>query len=282
MRALTLSSLGVVIGLSLVGCSDGGGGDTIAPVEGNVLGTGRSIASVNRLTNEDGSVNLRPGVNDIVSVTGARVTWVDQYDETNQGNSSGNIFLQDFTAVAGPYEGVLAFQSSYSPPSFRTSVGDVVDIAGQYTEFQLADANKGATAGWTTPEFVGGNIALRFDAPYIPIVPAEISPADLVSYDTGRQWLAMVVTASEVKLVSDIKPPSGGRFSMTINAVPGISTNPTITNELFDLYTYAEQVRQQLGKKSLGELRVKRVTGLVTLAFQFHIAPRTADDIEFE
>ena len=261
----------------LAACSPGGSGDKLAPFQGSVLGDGRSLASLNERVHEDGSPNPPPAPDAVVRVTGARVTWVDQYDETRKG-AVGNIYLQDFTDPPGPNQGILAFQSGFSPPSFRTSVGDVIDITGQYQEFHPSPA----LAGWTLPEAVGGQISLRFDAPYIPIVPVVIAVTDLNEYTTGRQWLSMVVTVENVSVLKAVTKPyvdKDGRTTVGLATGGGVDRPPLLSDELFDLGGYLAQVMKERGLTSLSGLTFASVTGVVTMFREMHIAPRSAADI---
>jgi len=271
-----LSLLSMLL-LSAAGCGGGGSGDELPAVKGSVLGRGRTLASLND------PANPRPSLNDVIQVTGLRVSFVDNFDETG-GGATGNIFLQDFTSPPGPYQGALAFKPSFSPPSFRTTIGDVVDVSGQYSEFQPnVDFLKKSRAGWTTPE-LSGSLSLRFDAPYVPLEPVEINPVDFLKYETGRPWLSMLVIAKNVKLNSDVVVPASGRSSADIFVGAGVSAdiNPTITNELFDLAAYAASVKAERGIDTLAGIELESVVGFVTLFDKFHIAPRNADDIKLK
>lgn len=258
-----------------LGCGGGGAGDPAPEVKGSVLGDGHTLASLND------PKNPRPLPSEILQITGLRVTVLDTYDETKSG-AIGNIYLQDFTDPPVAYQGVLAFQSSYSPPSFRVAVGDVVDAAGQYSEFQAnLDFLKKDRPGWTTPELNGANLELRFDAPYRPLVPVEIKVADLLAYETGRPWLSMLVTIRNVKITDNVKVDGNNRASVTMDVGGGIAVKdiPTITNELFDLVAFNTGPDGTETRLTNGT-ELESVTGVVTLFDRFHIAPRTAEDIK--
>lgn len=263
----------VVCGLLTAGCSSGGGGDPVPQVEGDVLGSSKPLSVLN-----DPTILPRPSLTEATTVTGVRVTWIDSFDETKRG-ATGNVFVQDFGVTPGAYQGMLVFGPSYGPPNFRAIEGDVVDVTGVYQEFQPnATTSLGPLstyrAGWTTPE-IGGKITLRFDAPYEPIIPAQIQLTDLVQYETGRQWLSMLVTVENVTVFEPGKN-SSGRFYVPLN--PGntskITDFPTISNELFDLE--GAQLNLKAGTK------IAKLTGIVTLFDVFHIAPRSAADIQLQ
>jgi hypothetical protein len=273
----TLSKGAASVLLVVLGCGGGGFGDEPPPVQGSVLGKGRSLASLND------PANPRPAETESILSTGLRVVFEDRFDETGSGNV-GNIFLQDFVSPPGPYQGILAFRSSYTPPSFRVSEGDVVDATGQYVEFQPnVDFLKKERPGWTTPE-INANLRLRFDAPYIPLVPVEVSVTDFVVYETGRPWLSMLVTAKNIKLINNVTIDSAGRASAGMDVGSGVPLNlvPTLTNELFDLAAYAEEIKAERQINSLEGIEFESVTGIVTLFDRFHIAPRSADDLKLK
>jgi hypothetical protein len=255
--ALTFSAIGIFA------CGSGGGGDEAPVVKGSVLGDGTKISF---LTNPQ---NPRSNQNKIVNITGARVVFVDNFDETGSGNA-GNIYIQDFTNSSGPYEGIVIYQPSFSPPSFRTTLGDVIDARGVYSDFH--PPTRKDDPNWLIPELVGPSVGLRFDAPYIPLVPVEIDANDLVSYSSGRQWMSMLVTVKNVKVFDELFVKDG-RASITLQGPSGVGTDyfVTITNELFDL------VNSGISPKE-GDV-ISSVTGIVTMFGQFHIAPRSADDI---
>jgi gamma-glutamyltranspeptidase len=64
-------------------------------------------------------------------------------------------------------------------------------------------------------------------------------------------------------------------------AGPGVSLTlvPTITNELFDLKSYVEEIKQERNLSTFEGVELESVTGVVTLFDRFHIAPRGAADI---
>lgn len=255
-----------VVAVALCACGSTGAGDAEPTVRGNVLGAGRRISSL-----VDPTAMPRPSPTELVTVTGARVTHVDGFDETKSG-ASGTVYLQDFTEVPGPYEGISTHSPSYSPPSFRVVTGDVVDATGQFQEFQL-NLNF-LKPGWTTPQLNGPNLELRFDAPYRPLVPAEISVDELTTYEGGRRWVSMLVTVRDVVLFEDFAIDKAGRGKAAFDVGSGLTVKelPTMTNELFDVGAAGLELKK--GRK------LASLTGIVTLFDVFHIAPRTAEDIQ--
>lgn len=257
----------VVSHFFLCGCGDGGRGDEAPQLQTDVLGDGRKISS---LTNP---MEPRPSTTEIVEVTGARVLFVDNFDETKEGRV-GTVYLQDFTESPKPYGGILAFQPSYSPPSFRATIGDVIDASGIYVDFHPA-ANQD-DANWLLPELVGPSIKLRFDAPFVPINPIEINLDDLIDYAKGRQWISMLVTLKNVVVYQELFESNSGRASIIIQGPSETPINkfPRITNELFDLPNSGFSPQK-------GEI-ISSVTGIITIFGQFQIAPRSIEDIQYE
>src|SRR5262245_19184179 len=145
-----------------------------------------------------------------VYVTGVTVLAIDRYDETGDGQI-GNYWVQDpDPACAGkPYSGVTVFDPSFSPPDLRLANNDVVDMNGQITEF-LGPSSSVFSKCRTLPE-ISGTLSFRFDGGEPP-VPVTIPITDLKSYETGRQWLGMLVRAENVTL-SENGQAKGGRYT---------------------------------------------------------------------
>lgn len=169
----------------------------------------------------------------------------------------------------GPNHAILSFAPIYSPPSFRAIAGDVVDAEGIYQEF-LPPAGQ---ADRYLPELARPTLKPRFDAVGGPLQPVVIPLTDLSKYETGRQWLATLVTIENVEILELELNPTG-RARIRLNAGAGLEPAdlPTITNELFDLSHSGLNFQQGA--------RIRRVTGLVTLFGNFSVAPRSVTDIE--
>jgi hypothetical protein len=286
VRALSTRLFLPVLGLAL-SCGGGNGGDPAPEVVPSVLGQGDSLRDLND------PANPRPPANEVLHLTGVRIKWIDDFDETNAG-AVGNIFGQAISSEPVPYEGILVYKPAFSPPSFRVARGDVVDMTGQYQEFQPNVAFLLAERpGWTTPELTGSTVTLRFDAPIDPGKAAILpSYSELLDYDAGRKWLSMLVTLEPPQGLCVVTATVGtGRGQLTFypnhtatdrpaceftaeeaTGIPAEEDIPYITNELFDL-----------GKTDVvwkPGMLIKRVTGIVTLFDRFHIAPRFMADIE--
>jgi hypothetical protein len=284
-RSATLGLLALAV--ASFACSGGGQGDSHPAVQGSLRGSAHSLAELNDRTRTVAA----PQATEVLQVSGVRVTWIDTFDETGTGQV-GDVFVQDLFAPGDSfgrgYEGMLLFQPGYSPPSFRATTGDVLDLNGQYSEFQVP---KQAYLDkiWRTPEMKGATLSLRLDAAGAQTSPVAMPFADMLLYQTGRRWLSMLVTVENV-----VVQPCGGSSCVGVFAVSGgrasanltdtmatvvpkttpdgtkVLGQPGITNELMDVTKIPLQPGQT----------IKRLTGLVTLFDRFHVAPRTADDFE--
>ena len=289
-RAPIALALTVVL---VAACSDGGQGDGQPSVMGSLRGAGHTLAELN---DRSRTVDVPPA-KAILQVTGTRVTWVDTFDETGTGQV-GDVFVQDLFPPPAPfkrgYEGMLLFQPAYSPPSFRPSTGDVLDLSGQYQEFQVPKQGTYLDKTWRTPEMKGATLSLRLDAAGSAVEPVDDATIpDFFAYATGRRWLSMLVTLHDVVVMpctgstcNGVAYTGGGRASINLTTMdnqvvpvpptpaPGapktfVLQQPAISNELFDILQVPLQAGQTL----------KSVTGIVTLFSGFHVAPRTAADI---
>jgi len=263
------------VGLLVAACGDGEPGDLalVPPQKTNILGDGQRISELN-----DPATNPPDGTN--VIITGVQVVAIDQFDETGDGSSSGNVFVQDIPldGPTPPYGGITLFDSSFSPPTLRIGPGDVVDVKGTYDEFEGPASFPFATAAvpGDLPEIVGGQVTLRFENKQAQ--PVKIPLSDLATYETGRQWIGVLATIENVKCVPEQTGTCGfgssGRFDIKLD-VPGVTNTkalPTIGNDFFDL--------EQSGVPLAGGATYKSVTGVVQYFFNFTITPRSIEDIQ--
>ena len=261
--------------LALSACDSTIGDDAQTRESPNVMGAGARLAQLNNPENQ------RPRNDVPILVTGVSVTAVDHYDETGDGSSSGNVFVQDIVNDAEPFEtcsatrcefsGITLFDPSYNPPALRIAAGDVVDVRGQYEEFPGPAGNE-FNPGETLPEIVGGTVSLRFE--HTTPTPVIIDLADLLDYETGRKWIGMLVSVENVSLFDDASGGSSGRFRARLNAGPGvaIANLPTVTNALFPLQD-----------ANLGLTRgatFASITGIVQYFYSFSISPRSVEDLQ--
>jgi hypothetical protein len=265
----------IAIALACAGCGDGGGGDLdkVPPRDPSAVGDGMRLSELND------PANPRPPENAEVYVSGISVVAVDTHDETANGSGAGNVYAQDLAmgAAPKPYSGITLFGSSFTPPSLRVGPGDVIDARGAYTEFPGPPSFL-FPEGETLPELVGASVTLRFE--YLVPEPITISLDDLASYDTGRQWIGMLVRVENVASSAGIYCGSApgacqqpGRQSIRLD-VAGVNDPtklPTITNALFDL--------ANSGAPVAAGTKYASIVGVVQYFFNFSIAARSAEDI---
>ncbi len=253
--------------LTCLACGDRGPGDLskVPPQGSDVQGDGVRLAELND------PKNPRPPQGSQVFVTGAMVVAVDGFDETANGSSAGNIYAQDLPVdgVQVPYSGITLFNTSFNPPTLRVTQGDVIDIRGAYEEFP-GPSSSPFEEGKTLPEIVGGTASLRFESE--PATPVTIPLVDLASYETGRQWIGVLVRLENVVAQSDGFKASSGRYSVRLE-VPGLTGNqlPAINNAFFDLEKSGHDFTQGTTYSS--------VVGVVQYFYSFTISPRSAADI---
>lgn len=264
---------------SLSAC-EGGGGDEEPANHTGVTGDGMAIEELlAQGKNLDGSS---------VHVTGVRVAFVDTYDETNSGRV-GNVFLTDLNSSPKAFQGLLAYNPGFAPPSYRPVPGDVVDVSAAFQLYHLSFVDE----IYVTPELVTGTLSLRFDSPKATLKPiVAVAPLaddasdeeklntfegipDLIDYDRGKPWISMLVTLKNVVVSRSISVDSSGNAEIVLAPPLGVSISakayPKITNGLFDLA--GSHVDPQQGDV------IKSITGFVLYSDRFEIAPRSVDDI---
>ncbi len=270
MRAFTT----VLVALLAAGCSGGQGGDSVPRGSPSVTGTGYKIDKLTKpiITNP----KYVPADVDL-DVTGVSVLAVDDYDETKDGKSAGNIFVEDLVDpkatdnLSAGYHGVTVFGPSFNPPDLRVAPGDVVDMRGRIQAF-TGPATFPFPAGQRLPEIVGGAISLRFE--YNVPDPVTINVKDLADYQTGGKWIGMLVKVENVKIFTDGADDGKGRFSAKLDVGSGVQLGnvPTVTNSLFDL--------AGSGAPMTAGTVYKSIVGVVEYFQNLSIAPRTAQDLK--
>lgn len=212
-------------------------------------------------------------------ISGVTIVAIDRFDETEDGSSSGNFYIQDAVTGEKPadYSGVTVFRPSFSPPDLRLAEGDVADFSGTFMEFPGP-----STALFpycrTLPE-LNGTMSFRFDA-NLPLVPRVITSDDLKSYESARRFLGMLVRIEGPTLAGKGKFDSNGKRWRAPLAVSGSieqADQPTISNELFDIDA---AITAKMAPAFDEGTTFKAITGVVTYFFGFHLAPRSPADIE--
>lgn len=214
---------------------------------------------------------------DPVKVSGAVVTAVDAFDETENGRSRGTIYVQDMGSTE-PYSGVSLFGPTFVPGNLKVGVGDVLDLNGTYQQ----------NTGIGTAKFAEGAFLPQISQPiatfrgeYRAPEPKEIPIEELSTFEGGRKWNGMLVRVRNVTVqdVVGAKSVSNGRLAVElIPPAPGSKNGcdapfpkpPTLVNSLANVSSLDIPAKTT----------VKSITGIVAFFCNFQLAPRTLADIE--
>ena len=236
--------------------------DPAASYTPNPLGNGKRIYEIQ----DPSSPDYAPNKSVIVSST--VVSWIDKFDETKDGKSIGTVYVQD-VGSSQPYSGIDIYEPSYVPASLRLLPGDVLDFNGPYQEI----ANVGSaifSAGTTLPQLAKPVGTYRYDFTTPDPVTIQLSDIDEDNYLTGRKWENMLVQVNDVTIGPGVNSSNRvsyimgqGDASIDINAA-GLS------NELYDLGANDYPAGTHFSS----------VKGIVTWFYSYHIAPRSAADLQ--
>lgn len=206
-----------------------------------------------------------------VCLSGLSIVAIDKFDETGDGKSSGNYYVEDTSSDPPPFAGVTIFRPSFSPPDLRLAEGDVVDFLGSYEEFSGPSSFQFGYCR-TLPE-LSGALTFRFDN-NLPLTPKVIPLADLKDYMTGRPHLGTLVKILDVHLDATGGKNSSGRYTsgLEVGSIKNVADVPRLTNELFDL--------EADGPPLPAGAVFKSITGVITYFGGFHISPRSTADFE--
>ena len=262
-------------------------GDVPLEAHSSTLGNGSKIHDISgpadweQLKNQN-SVKCKAIGDKDIYVSGVTVEAIDRYDETN-GGAVGNYYLQDTTDSPKPYQGMTMFGASFSPPNLRVSEGDVVDILGVLSEFPGPPPPTDPFPYCRTLPEISGSVSFRFEGKTPPAIKVTLD--QLKTYKTARPYIGMLVRVESIAIADigcatdDVDPQSkrckpGIRFGAPLIVGQGIAKSnvPTLTNELFELQTKGPDLKDGT--------QIKSVTGILTYFYGFHIAPRSAEDIE--
>ncbi len=262
--------------LFLGACTAGGGDEPSKPTADELGSCGRLAKTIGPATWLDPNDALSAKCSMIpadrtVCLSGLTIVAIDTFDETGDGKSSGNYYVEDTSSDPLPYSGMTIFRPSFSPPDLRLAQGDVVDFLGSATEFNGPSTFKFAYCR-TLPE-LSGALTFRFDN-NLPLTPKVVSIDDLKTYETGRPHLGTLIKLVNVQLDATGAKSSGGRYTsgLEVGSIKNVADVPQVTNELFDM--------QNLGPPMPASAAFKSITGVVTYFGGFHVAPRSAADFE--
>lgn len=257
----------------LVACGGGGTPEPDHIPAAGATGHGLHLAQLND------PASHTPNDDTTFTATGLQVAWVDKFDESGDGKNARNVYLRDFTSEQQPYQGIIAFSPTYSPPALEIVNGDIVDATGPYSIFRSA-SDMGPFVG--VPELGQPILSFRFDDPGDPVQPVQLTKADLLDPDTCLKYLSMLVTVQGPFLVSNASLPSKdqqgnylpGFASVAIlqdTALPAGSL-PKINNNLVDIVPVIASLELPT--------QVQSVTGFLTYFYTCNVSPRYASDIQ--
>ena len=267
--------------VGLVSCSsgsDGGGGD---PHSNNGVPPASGRQKRIRDLGDPAIAGHAELVGTLQPVSGAIVTAVDNFDETKNGKGTGTIYVQDIDATKDtPYAGVSLFGPTFNPGNLAVSVGDVLDLRGDYTENKQIPSKPPVVfaPGAILPQISQPIGSFRYET--TPAKPIDIDINDLTDFAKGRRWMGMLVRVQNVTAGRDyFLDKNGFRASVDLTPLPGNDqgcTSPfpkvaTVVNDLTPLDALAGVKKGQV---------IKQIVGVVSFFCSLKIAPRSAADIQ--
>ena len=255
--------------LALAACSSAKDNDQPAQVNPSPLGNGMRLRDVQDPSKN--ACNGLPCANQNVNVTSVVVTFVDTFDETQNGKSRGTVFVQD-ADIAGPFAGISMYSPTFVPANLRLAPGDVIDMSGQYTEQTTIGSTVVFPTGSFLPQMNKPQVTPSFETP-MP-APVVVQLADLQSF-AGRKWIGMLVTIQDVTVVGAPTATGSGRVAATVSNIAG---GLMLNNELFDLQAWSATNPTNPSSFAAGT-HFKSITGIVDFFFNLFLAPRSMADL---
>jgi hypothetical protein len=257
----------------------------------NALGGGARISSVVPFTEPDGAPNPdHPAEDAGVDITGASLIIIDNFDETHDGKSIGAVYVQDVWPTGQPVppnSGIQLYEPTYSPPNLIIAPGDVIDFTGLYQDYAYSGFMVYPPQA-SQPEIYKPIVTFRFE--YNAPTPTKITASDLANpatyaqFELGHRWLSMLVEVDSDEANGDIVigesvPDGTGRQALAFTSDTSSVNKPVISNELFDLQPQDYGCPKPPGAGKCSGVKLKKLIGVVTYFFAFHIAPRSAADL---
>lgn len=192
---------------------------------------------------------------------GVVVTGVDRYDETADGKSIGNIYVQDpiQTGDRGtPYSGLTLFQTQTIPSDLPLQPGYGVDISGAYQPFPGPSSGVFAVP---LPEMTKGSLTLSYEG-------RDPAPIDVTLDDfSGNGGMAFVGRLVRMKNVSITSTFSVPRHEAAINS----STTLVMASQFFPL-------DDPKGFGAANGKTYSSVVGVLNFFYTYKLCPRSPDD----
>jgi hypothetical protein len=248
--SLALAPLLVWIALS--GCSSQGKGD-LDHLTPNPKPFGTPIA------NQNDPAHRIPSGSTIVA-KGVVVVAVDTYDETGDGKSIGNVYVQD-PVQPTPWSGMTLYRVALSPPDLALNPGQGVDLTGPYEPF--AGPTTSPFKGVVLPEVVQGTIKLAYEDNSPDPVP--VTMADLNDPVGAMKYVGMLVKVTDVTVGTYA---TGKRQQVSVNG----TTNLNVAGQLMPIQPSAG------GTVAEGS-HYASITGLLNYFYSYSLCPRTSADL---
>ena len=275
MRAAVLA----LSAIALVSCSSGGGGD-LDHVQPKSHAFGTPIADANAPADDKGARDPARAIATLCGsqcpggaagatcpktcpnlvASGVVVTAVDSFDETLDGKSIGNIYVQDAVQpepLGTPYSGITLFQPISNA---ILQPGDGVDLTGAYQPFPGPASSPFPVL---LPEVSKGAISLSYEGRQP--APIDVDPSMFKDAKQGMAFVGRLVRLKNVAV--------GGAFDPKRHEAT-ISTDGTLSiASQFFLLDDPKGLAAGPGTKFAA------VTGVITYFFNFKLCPRSTADI---
>ncbi len=250
----TLAIASALLVLIAAGCGSQGNGD-LDHLTANPKSFGTPIAQGN-----DPAHRLPSGASLVAK--GVVVVAVDTYDETQDGKSIGNVYVQD-PVQPTPWSGMTLYQVSLNPPDLALNPGQGVDLVGPYQPF-AGPASGVFPNGIMLPEVVKGSLTLSYEGE--SPVPVDITMADVADPVAAMKYVGMLV---RLKTVTVGTYAAGKRQQAPING-----------NSNFNIQGQFMPIQPDFGGTVAAGTTLKSVTGLMNYFYSLNLCPRSSADIE--
>lgn len=268
---------------SVVACSSAGGGD-LNHVDHTPIQLGTPIADANDPSKPNhlhlcgshatltaticGPGDYCPKTCPSLSMKGVVVTGVDRYDETGDGKSIGNIYVQDPVQTGDrgtPFSGLTLFAAQIVPSDLPLQSGDGVDIAGAYDPFP--GPNTTSIFPVPLPEMNKGSLGLSYEG-HDP-TPVDVTIADFQDPKVGVAFVGRLVRVKNVTISGDFSLP---RHEAPIDGSAGAAGAKLVMAAQFFPLDDAAGFGAAKGKT------YSSVVGVLNYFFSFKLCPRSTED----
>lgn len=236
-------------------CSDNGGGGDLKWTTPNAKPFGNPIASVT-----DPKTRIKDGTT--FHAQGVVVIAVDNYDETNDGKSIGDIFVQDpvQTGPKGtPWSAIRLYRSTRNPADLQLNPGSGVDFTGDFSAF-AGPPSSPFNPGIIDPEVTNGSLTLTYESE--PPEPIDLTFDDLKDPVAALQYVNRLVRIKNVPII--------GAFTTRKEAPITADGSMTIASRFLSL---PDQKAVTMGAT------LKSVTGVLDYFYSYKLCPRSPADI---